>query len=118
MDVVRNVKGQRPTKMFIYLPVYLKKVKPGRPPAEGFQPEYYRTVIKDNIPFSRIEVGDSFIIEKRDSMKSICGDNGEKKVVKVKRSFIDGSCLVILEDMIFDDEDKLKEFLKNKHSVK
>ena len=91
--------------MFVYLPVYLKE-------------KYVRTVIKD-LPFSRIEVGDVFILGKRDRMSDLIKSRkeDEHKVEQVKRSMADGSCIVVLEKITFTKKEEITEFLKNKKSV-
>ena len=100
MDQIRTGK---PVKMFVYLPVYLKE-------------KYVRTVIKD-LPFSRIEKGDPFILGKRDKMSDLIKAGGEHKVEQVKRSLADGSCIVVLEKITFTKNEDITEFLKNKKSV-
>lgn len=118
----KQIRTGKPTKMFVYLPVYLKEKKE----ITDVTPEmdakkkavrsvYVRTVIKV-LPFSRIEIGDPFIVIKRDSMAEILDSKGEFKVEQVKRSMIDGSCIVVLERITFTNKEKLSEFMKNKRS--
>ena len=104
----------KPAKMFIYLPVYLETKKIGRP--GNVEHVLQRIAIKE-LPFSRVEVGDSFIVKKRDNVKELIDSKDELKVEQVKRSFIDGSCIVVLEKMIFKTKDEVSEFLKNKRSI-
>jgi hypothetical protein len=103
-------------KMFIYLPIYLAEKKIGRPPAEGFKPEYVRTVIKE-MPPARIEVGDLFIAGKRNVIKEIVENTDGYKVEQVKYSLADCSCIVVLEKIVFEKKEEVTEFLKNKRSV-
>ena len=108
---------QKPLKMFIYLPLYLLEKKPGRPPAEGVQPVHVRTVIKE-MPFSRVEPGDIFLIDKINSSDDVLGTKGNMKAEQVKRSVIDGSCLVVLEKKVFNTKQEVENFLQGKKSIK
>ena len=98
-------KAGKPSKIFVYLPVYLDN-------------QLQRIVIQDRIQFTnRIEVGDSFVIKKRDNPKEFLYNKGELKVEQVKYTFIDGSCIVVLEKMVFKSKKDMNDFLKNKRSV-
>lgn len=102
----QRVRTGKPSKQFVYLPVYLGN-------------NLERIVIQDRIQFtSRIEVGDSFAIKKRDNLRDFLVDKDELKVEQVKHSFIDGSCIVVLEKLVFKSKKEMDEFLKNKRSVK
>ena len=102
-----QIKIGKPAKMFVYLPVYLEGKK---------KPE--RIVIQDRMQLTtRIEVGDTFIVQKRDNIRELIESKGELKVEQVKHSFIDGSYIIVLEKMVFKNKEELSEFLKNKRSV-
>jgi hypothetical protein len=116
--VEKNIRTGKPTKMFVYLPVYLETKKMGRP-VEGesnVEQALQRIAIKE-LPFSRVEVGDSFIVKKRDDIRELINGNGELKVEQVKRSFVDSSCIVVLEKLIFKKKEEVSEFLRNKRSI-
>ena len=102
-----QIKMGKPAKMFVYLPVCLEGKK---------KPE--RIVIQDKMQLTtRIEVGDTFIVQKRDNIRELIESKGELKVEQVKHSFIDGSYIIVLEKMVFKNKEELSEFLKNKRSV-
>lgn len=102
-------KIDKSAKMYVYLPCYLKNPKTNR--------KEYQKMVTKKIPFSRVEVGDLFITKKRDVPRDLLKDDDDMKVEKVKRSMIDGSCIVILEKMVFETPEDLKEFLKKQTSV-
>ena len=104
MEKQRILSG-KPSKLFVYLPVYLKdKLK--------------RIVIQDRMQLAtRIEVGDSFAISKRDNPRDLLGNNDELKVEQVKWTFTDGSCIVVLGKMVFKTEVEMVEFLKGTRSI-
>ena len=115
-----QIKIGKPAKMFVYLPVYLATKKKGRPVEGESNTELtlQRIVIQDRMQLTiRIEVGDSFAIRKRDNLRDFLDDKLELRVSQVKWSFIDGSYIVILEDLIFGTKEEVEEFLKNKRSV-
>ena len=104
----------KPVKMFVYLPCCLMEQdeETGKK-----KPVCKRIVIKD-MPFSRVEKGDTFIVKKRDNIRELVEDSKDEiKVKKVKRSLIDNSCIVVLNKIVFEKEEELSEFLKNKRSV-
>ena len=103
----KQIRTGKPAKLFVYLPIYHQTSKDNK--------VYVRTVIKD-LPFSRIEVGDSFIVKKRDSIADLLKNENEFKVEQVKRSMIDGSCIAVLEAITFTKKDEVTDFLKNKRS--
>ena len=115
----KQIRMGKPAKMFVYLPLYLETKKKGRPVdgESSIEHTLQRIVIQDRLPFSRVEIGDSFIVKKRDSIKELIEGKDELKVEQVKRSFIDGSCIIVLEKMIFKTKDEIKEFLKGKRSI-
>lgn len=116
----QRISTGRPSKLFVYLPVYLETKKKGRP-VEGesnTEQVLQRIVIQDRMQLTtRIEAGDSFAIMKRDDPREFLGNKNELRVEQVKYSFIDGSCIVILEKMVFQKKEEIKEFLKGKRSV-
>ena len=115
MDQIRTGK---PVKMFVYLPVYLKEETTPEPETtkKAARAKYVRTVIT-KLPFSRIEVGDVFILGKRDKMSDLIKKGDEYKVEQVKRTFPDGDCIAVLEKITFTKKEEITEFLKNKKSV-
>jgi hypothetical protein len=101
----QRVRAGKPSKLFVYLPVYLGD-------------KLQRIVIQDRIQLTtRIEVGDSFAIRKRDNLRDFLDNKGELKVVQVKYGFMDGSCIAVLEKLVFKTKKEVDEFLKNKRSV-
>ncbi len=114
----QQVKRLKPLRMFVYLPVYLIEKKPGRPPADGVKPELQKIVIQDKMQFvPGIKTGDIFALKKRNDLKEFLNNEDETKVEQVKYNFVDGSCLVILEKLVFTDRKEMSEFLKNKRGI-
>ena len=107
----RQFRIAKPLKMFIYLPLYMAAKKPDKPPV------YKGCVVKD-MPYARKEIGDIYIVGKRDSSEELLSDKNDLKVERIINSMVDGSYIVVLEKMVFEREDDLKEFLKNKRYIK
>ena len=99
----RAIKIGKPLKMFVYQPVLLKG-------------EYQRSVI-ESFPFCRIVAGDVFTTEKRPASYHKLREQAESKVEAVRYNLAEGACIVILEGKNFENEEILKEYMKNKRSV-
>lgn len=103
--------NEKPIKMFIYQPIYLK----GK--GKDVKPEYKKSIIV-NFPFCRIEVGDVFTGEKRSKDYYKLDAKSESKVAAVRYNYAGhGCCVVILEDKVFKTQEKINQFVAGKGVV-
>jgi len=94
--------SDRPIKMFIYQPLYLK--------GKGVKPEYVNCKTY-KFPYARIEVGDVFTGEKRVAEFLKMKERSVSKVVSVTYNYADMTCGIILEDKIFNTMEKLNKYV-------
>ena len=101
---------QKPIKMFIYQPVYLKGS------GDKAKDKYVKsTIVK--FPFCRIEVGDNFTGEKRPAEYFKLKAQSESKVVAVRYNLVECACIVFLEKKVLKSQNEIGRFVSGKGCV-
>ena len=125
---------QKPLKMFIYQPLFVEGTKAVKAvkavaAAEGVkaveaveavkatEDKHVRSVIVDNFPYFRVELGDVFTNEKRPAKYHELIAQQETKVEAVRYNLAERACIVILERKTFKSQREIDRYVSGKKSV-